>query len=318
MHSTKEEMDQEARAQIQAALERVKSSTPAGVEEAIREANRRREFSLDPRLGLDEDEVIALAAVGACRMLRSFEEQAAELLGRGSLLTIHDAHRVTSILDRLQTQTRKDIEIGLYKPSNPSDADVSYHTGWRSYRIGVQRYDKYRDLSPVEEFQLSAGERIPVPVGYAESLCADLLTVMYSVGRISRRHMESILALPPLYFEKPVGVSGKKRPLAERKATVRQHAIDRLNEAAYGFRQHTYCETSPHDSWAKVEYHLKRHKGPVADAALAQLAQLGAQYGEVRGEIIRLVQELSESTNAVIKLLEDNKLPGSESESESE
>ena len=268
---------------------------------------RRTDFIsyLDPRVGLTEDDLLTLTAYGLCYLLTATVAAAKSDLAKGTNAYRLDSHaRVLRAL--LHDKTRPNVEIGLYRPT-ASKPDFSYIKGYRDYRLGIQRYDKFVELSMAEEMVVETGGSIDLNHSAKQGLLSDLVYA-YS-GRSRRGYADASAVLPVVRFTKPVGIKTTRRPKEEANRDRREHICAQLRQAGWEIEQHKYTPKGPEEHFDKALYHLKLHKGQLGSAGTARVEQLIAKYSAMEAEIRKLVDEMRGEVDDLTRTIGANRIP---------
>jgi hypothetical protein len=246
--------------------------------------------TLDPRTGLDEEQVVAAVATSVVAYFeaqrdREYEDREGYYIA-GARFTHHDWGSMTGVL-KLPASRYGEVEVGVYNPKDKSGSGFTYN---RRNRVSVQRYDRMMkdELSEVESFCVEARTPITVP----EKLCKELI---HLIGREVRilpwRVMADQLPASAISFVRPESEKRTPRSRALVQADRRSHIKDNLRVSRWRIKGHSYAE-DPMETLEKADYHLKLYKGPQAAEALAQTAQLREDYAEATAKIQRILSEL--------------------------
>lgn len=260
---------------------------------------------LDPRVGLTEDDLLTLTAYGLYyAVTAAVAEAKVDLAKTAPAYRLAEHARVLRAV--LPAKAPPTVEIGLYKPTATA-ADFCYLTGYQHYRLGIQRYDKFVELSPAEEMVVETGGSIDLTYSAKRDLMADLA---YAYSRRSRRvYAGSSAVLPAVRFTKPVGVKVKSRPKEAVNRDRRENICAQLRQAGWEIERHKYAEKGPGDHFEKALYHLKLHKGQLGSAGTARVEQLIANYGAMEEEIRKLVNEMRGEVEDLTREINANHIP---------
>jgi len=261
--------------------------------------------ALDPRVGLTEDDLLTLTAHGLYYAVTATVAAAkSELAINAQAYRLNTQARVLRAI--LHTSAPKTVEIGLYQPTAPN-ADFCYLKGYRQLRLGIQRYDKFVELSTVEEMVVETGGCIDLAHSDKRPLMFNLVSA-YS-GRAHHGYAESSAVLPAVRFTQPVGSKIKSRPKDAVNRDRRENICAQLRQAGWEIEQHKYVQKGPEDHFEKALYHLKLHKGQLGSAGTARVVQLIANYHAMEAEIGKQINKLRGEVDDLSREISANHIP---------